>query len=346
MSRSSRLILGALVAAAVAAASALTAAASWLNRPTGVGEQMVRIDKGMNARQIGDLLEERGLVRSAWVFSWNARLRGLGRQLEAGRYSLSGAMSSSEILDGLRKAPLEMDRVTVPEGLTLSETAALLQKRGFADSARFVTLATNLETVRRHGVEAASLEGYLFPETYFFDKGVSEKEIIDRMVSEFFTLVDAPWMARLDSLEMSLHEAVTLASIIEGEARLDSERTIISSIFHRRLKLRRRLESCATVEYALGFHKERLNNEDLQVKSPFNTYLHQGLPPGPIGNPGRTSLRATLYPADTDYLYFVARGGGTHSFSRTHREHQAVKRAIRREKRQRRKPGIAAAMAP
>ena len=338
MSRSSVLILGALMVAAVAAASGLTVG-WWLNQPTGAGEQLVRIERGMNARQIGDLLEERGLVRRAWAFSWNARVSGLARQLEAGRYPLSGAMTGSEILKSLRKAPLEMARVTVPEGLTLGETAALLQEGGFADSARFATLATDLEMVRSQGVEAASLEGYLFPETYFFDKGVSEREIINRMVSEFFTVVDDPVMARLDSLEMSLHEAVILASIIEGEARFDSERAIISSIFHRRLKLRRRLESCATVEYALGFHKERLSNEDLRVKSPFNTYLHLGLPPGPIGNPGRASLRATLHPADTDYLYFVARGDGTHSFSRTNREHEAAKRAIRLQQRQLRTRG-------
>ena len=339
MSRSSALILGALVTAAIATASGLTTAAWWLNQPTGAGEKLVRIDKGMNARQIGNLLEERGLVRSAWAFSWNARLRGLARQLEAGRYPLSGAMTSSEILEFLRQAPLEMDRVTVPEGLTLGETAALFHEAGLADSARFAALATDLEMVRKQGVKAASLEGYLFPETYFFGKGVSEKEIIDRMVSEFFSVVDDPLMARLDSVEMSLHEAVILASIIEGEARFDSERPIISSVFHRRLKLRRRLESCATVEYALGFHKEILNNEDLRVKSPFNTYLHQGLPPGPIGNPGRASLRATLNPADTEYLYFVARGDGTHSFSRTNKEHEAAKRAIRREQRQRRSRG-------
>ena len=339
MSRSSALILGALMAVAVAAASGLAAAGWWLNQPTEAGEQVVRIDKGMNARQIAGLLEERGLVRSAWVFSWNARLSGLARRLEAGRYPLSGAMTGSEILQSLQKAPLEMDRVTVPEGLTLGETASLLQERGLADSARFAALATDLEMVRKQGVNAASLEGYLFPETYFFGKGVSEKEIIDRMVSEFFSVVEDSLMARLDSLEMSLHEAVILASIIEGEARFDSERPIISSIFHRRLKLRRRLESCATVEYALGFHKERLSNEDLRIKSPFNTYLHQGLPPGPIGNPGRASLTATLYPADTEYLYFVARGDGTHSFSRTNREHEAAKRAIRRQQRQRRTRG-------
>ena len=319
MSRSSALILVALMVAAVAAASGLTAVGWWLNQPTGAGEQLVRIDKGMNARQIGDLLEERGLVRKAWAFSWNARVSGLARQLEAGRYPLSGAMTGSEILESLRKAPLEMARVTVPEGLTLGETASLLQERGLADSARFASLATDLEMVGKQGVKAGSLEGYLFPETYFFGKGVSEKEIIDRMVSEFFSAVDDPLMARLDSLEMSLHEAVILASIIEGEARVDSERPIISSIFHRRLKLRRRLESCATVEYALGFHKERLSNEDLRVKSPFNTYLHEGLPPGPIGNPGRASLTATLYPADTEYLYFVARGR-RHPFLQPHQQ--------------------------
>ena len=338
MSKSWALILGAF-ATVIAATSGLTTAAWWLNQPTGAGEQLVRIDKGMNARQIGGLLEELGLVRSARAFCWNARLSGLARQLEAGSYSLSGAMNGSEILQSLRKAPLEMDRVTVPEGLTLGETAALLQLRGLVDSARFATLATDLEIVRSQGVEAASLEGYLFPETYFFDKGISEQEIINRMVSEFFSVVDEPLMARLDSVEMSLHEAVILASIIEGEARVDSERTVISSIFHRRLKLHRRLESCATVEYALGFHKERLSNVDLRVESPFNTYLHRGLPPGPIGNPGRASLTATLNPADTEYLYFVARGDGTHSFSRTNKEHEAAKRAIRREQRQRRTRG-------
>ena len=339
MSRSSALILGALMAAAVATASGLAATVWWLDQPTGAGEQIVRIHKGKNARQIGDLLEKLGLVRSARTFSWNARLSGLARELEAGSYPLSGAMTGTEILQSLRKAPLELDRVTVPEGLTLGETAALLQQRGFADSARFSALATDPEIVRSQGVEGASLEGYLFPETYFFGKGVSEKEIISRMVSEFFSVVDDPLMARLDSVEMSLHDAVILASIIEGEARVDSERPIISSIFHRRLKLRRRLESCATIEYALGFHKERLSNEDLRVESPFNTYLHQGLPPGPIGNPGRASLIATLYPADTQYLYFVARGDGTHSFSRTNKEHEAAKRAIRREQRQRRTRG-------
>ena len=333
MSRLLSLIIAAVAVAVVAASAGLMAAGWWLDRPTGAGEQFVRIENGMNARQIGELLEERGLVRSSWAFSWNARLQGLAHQLEAGRYSLSGTLTNSQILESLQEAPLEFERVTVPEGLTLSETAALLQEQGLADSARFSTLAADLEMIRKQGVEAASLEGYLFPETYFFDKGVSEKEIIGRMVSEFFTVVDDSLMSRLDSLDMSLHEAVTLASIIEGEARFDSERPIISSIFHRRLKLRRRLESCATVEYALGFHKERLTNEDLRVESPFNTYLHHGLPPGPIGNPGRESLRATLNPADTEYLYFVARGDGTHSFSRTNREHEAAKQAIRRGQR-------------
>ena len=132
---------------------------------------------------------------------------------------------------------------------------------------------------------------------------------------------------------MSLHQAVTLASIVEREARIPAERPVISAVFQRRLDFNRRLESCATVEYALGVHKKRLTNADLQVDSPFNTYRHRGLPPGPIGNPGRASIMATLFPADTEYLYFVARGDGGHIFSRTNKEHEQAKRTLRLERR-------------
>ena len=130
-----------------------------------------------------------------------------------------------------------------------------------------------------------------------------------------------------------MHQAVTLASIIEGEAQIAEERPIISAVFQRRLEFNRRLESCATVEYALGIHKKRLTHSDLQVDSPYNTYRHRGLPPGPIGNPGRASIMATLFPADTEYLYFVARGDGGHIFSLTNKEHERAKRDLRLERR-------------
>tara|TARA_B100000686_G_C16755688_1_gene955313 strand:+ start:1000 stop:2046 length:1047 start_codon:yes stop_codon:yes gene_type:complete len=303
-----------------------------MNQPTGINiVRQVHIEKGMSANQVGKALERHGLIRSARGFSWIARLRGLSHKLEAGQYSLSGQMTTDEILTNLLKAPLHLNRVTIPEGLTLQETAALLHNQGVADSAQFAALSVDVATVKAQGIMSHTLEGYLFPETYFLDSDASEQEIMRRMVTEFFAVFDDTLMGRLDSLGMSLHEIVTLASIVETEAVVDHERPIIASIFHRRLNLNRRLESCATVEYAIGTHKTRLTHEDLRVRSPFNTYIHKGLPPGPIANPGRASLLATLYPDSTEYLYFVARGDGTHKFSRTNKEHEIAKRAIRHQ---------------
>ena len=153
------------------------------------------------------------------------------------------------------------------------------------------------------------------------------------MVEQFHSVFADSLYGRLDVIKLDLHQAVTLASIVEREAQAASERPVISGVFLRRLQLRRRLESCATVEYALGVHKKRLTNADLRVVSPFNTYRHRGLPPGPIGNPGRAALLATLYPTPTEYLYFVARGDGTHIFSRTNKEHERAKSKVRRQER-------------
>ena len=180
-----------------------------------------------------------------------------------------------------------------------------------------------------------TLEGYLFPETYFLDPDATEEEVIERMVAQLREVFADSLYPRLDHIGLTFHEAITLASIVEREAAVAEERPIISQVFQRRLRLNRLLESCATVEYALGVHKKRLTNRDLKVESPFNTYRHRGLPPGPIGNPGAAALLATLYPAETDYLYFVARGDGRHAFSRTHTEHARAKRSIRMENRRR-----------
>ncbi|MFH1570520.1 MAG: endolytic transglycosylase MltG [Gemmatimonadota bacterium] len=307
-----------------------------LDRPTGLtGPRHVRVEPGMTARQIGQRLKAEGLIRSVRLFAWSARLAGLAHRLEAGTYELDGRASTQAVLRRLLEAPLELTRVTVPEGLTRLETAGLLQRCGVADSARFAAVSERLDLVRELGLTGNSLEGFLYPETYFLDHGATEEEIARRMVGEFFTVFNDSLFGRLDSLGMSLREAVTLASIVELEARAAAERPIIAAIFHRRLNLGRRLESCATVEYALGVHRERLTNADLRVASPYNTYLHGGLPPGPIGSPGRASILATLYPGESDYLYFVARGDGTHQFSRTNREHEAAKGEVRRQQRRR-----------
>jgi UPF0755 protein len=187
--------------------------------------------------------------------------------------------------------------------------------------------------VQELGLAVDNLEGYLFPETYFFDVETDERAVVKIMVDQFHQVFADSLYRRLPVLDLSLHQAVTLASIVELEAVAAEERPVISGVFQRRLKLNRRLESCATVEYALGVHKKRLTNADLKVQSPFNTYRYRGLPPGPIGNPGRAAILATLYPTDTEYLYFVARGDGTHIFSRTNKEHVHAKQLVRRQER-------------
>ena len=198
-----------------------------------------------------------------------------------------------------------------------------------ADSARFVAVTEDPHFIRQLGVVAPTLEGYLFPETYFFDPDADERAIAALMVNQFHRVFTDSLRQQLEALGLSLHQAVTLASIVEREAVAVEEQPIISGVFQRRLKLNRRLESCATINYALGTNNKRLTYADLEVDSPFNTYRHHGLPPGPISNPGRTALLAVLYPSETEYLYFVSRGDGTHIFSRTNREHERAKRQIK-----------------
>jgi len=333
------------IAAAMAAAAVLAGLGAFrvADRPTGLTPaRIVRIEPGMGARQIGHRLQALGLIRSARLFEWTARLRGLAHRLEAGNYEIDGLSTTGDILIHLLEAPLEMTRVTIPEGLTRHEIAGLLQRQSAADSARFVAVTSNPDLAAELGVPASTLEGYLYPETYFLDRDVSAEQIARRMVGQFYDTFTDSLFQRLDEIDMSLNEIVTLASIVEGEARAPEERPTIAAIFHRRLKLRRRLESCATVEYALGVHKKRLTNADLKVASPYNTYLHRGLPPGPISSPGRAALVAALYAPETEYLYFVARGDGRHVFSRTNREHEAAKREIRREQRRRARAEAAA----
>ena len=306
-----------------------------LNTPTGATQTKISIRTGMSARAIGGQLQENGLIRHARFFEWFARWRGVADRLEAGNYQLDGSLTTGELLDVLLEAPLEMVRVTIPEGLTRSEVASILQSSGIADSSRFMLVTRNQDLISQLGVPSVSLEGYLFPETYFLPPDIEEEQIARLMVEQFFRVFSDDHFARLEAIDLSLHEAVTLASIVEREAVAAQERPTISAIFLRRLGLRRRLESCATVEFALGVHKKRLTNTDLRVVSPYNTYRHRGLPPGPIGSPGRASIEATLNPVETEFLYFVARGDGTHEFSRTNREHEAAKRAIRRAERSR-----------
>ena len=324
-----------LVAAIALVGAALPLGAWWyLNQPTyEYPARQIHIPQGASARWIGQLLERENLIHNAHVFAWTVRFKGLGHQLKAGTYQLDGTETTAAIAQSLLKAPIQTQSATVPEGLNRHQIAGQLQAAGVADSARFIAATEDPSLIHQLGVAASTLEGYLFPETYFFDLNADERAIAALMVNQFHRVFADSLRQQLKARGLSLHQAVTLASIVEREAVAVEEQPIISGVFQRRLKLNRRLESCATINYALGTTKKRLTYADLEVDSPFNTYRHHGLPPGPISNPGRTALLAVLYPAKTEYLYFVARGDGTHIFSRTNKEHERAKRRIKRAQR-------------
>ncbi len=308
----------------------------YYSQPTGLqSPRTITIPTGSSAHAIGIVLEREGIIRNGQIFSWTVRLQGLSHRLEAGTYELDGLSDLPSIVQLLLEAPLQMRKATIPEGLTRQETAGVLARQGIVDSTRFVQLSEDRTFTASLGIDEPTLEGYLFPETYFFSMKSDEESVIRRLVRQFHDVMDDDALARLDTIGLSIHQAVTLASIVEREAQAASERPLIAGVFLRRLSLNRRLESCATVEYALGVHKKRLTNADLRVRSPFNTYRHRGLPPAPIGSPGKASLIASLYPEKTEYLYFVARGDGTHIFSRANIEHEAAKRQVKRLERSR-----------
>ena len=306
----------------------------FLNSPTGNrAEREIVLTPGMTAAEVGEVLERARIVRSAGFFALLARATGAERRIGVGRHMLSGIFSTRSVLERIRSGLRPTTNVTIPEGWTRHQIAGLLRERLYVDSLRFVSLAEDPVVCRALGVDASSLEGYLFPDTYNSFLRTDERRLIERMVTRFHQVFADSLVERARALGWSVHQVVILASIVEREAQVVEERPIISGVFHRRLKLGRALESCATVEYALGVHKDRLTKEDLTVSSPYNTYLHHGLPPGPIANPGRASILAALYPADVEYLYFVARGDGTHIFSRTNREHARAKQRVRRANR-------------
>ncbi|MGQ9779417.1 MAG: endolytic transglycosylase MltG [Bacillota bacterium] len=300
-------------------------------QPGKAAKQRVEIAYGSNTAQIARLLRARGLVRSELAFRLWAKLTGSERAVKAGAYALAPNMSAPKILALLRGGKEEMTRVTVPEGSTLAQIAAILAAHGITEAETFLSFARDPALMAEVAPEAqGSLEGFLFPDTYYFSPAAGAEGAIRMMAARFQEVFTPAMRARAKALGRSVREIVILASLVEGEAKRAEERPLIAAVFYNRLRRGMPLQSCATVQYALGKHKERLLYEDLQAASPYNTYLHPGLPPGPIGCPGLASLQAALYPAKVDYLYFVAKPDGSHVFSSTYAEHLRARTAISR----------------
>lgn len=304
-------------------------------KPSTVSGQVIRLDvpKGSSVKEVGRLLAKEGLIRNSNSFVWYVYLTGKVRAVKAGRYQLTAGMPFAKIFSELQQGRPVYHRVTIPEGLTQKEITELLAKRGLIDKERFEALLADRDFLYTYLAEfrPRSGEGFLFPDTYDFADEASEEEILGVFFRRFLQIWNEIAPARTVG-NLTPMQVVTLASIVEREAKKEEERPIIAAVFLNRLRLGYPLQSCATVMYALGERKTRLLYKDLQIESPYNTYLYRGLPPGPIANPGKASLMAALRPAETDYLYFVARPDGTHSFSRTYREHLRAQRELRTQR--------------
>jgi UPF0755 protein len=287
----------------------------------GAREVLFEVPRGASLRAVARSLEAAGLVRDARAVYWLARYRGVAGKLRAGEYRISAAMTPGDILEHLSEGRVATWAVVLPEGFTAHQIAERLEARDLSTAAAFSEAVHDTELTRELGIPAASLEGYLYPETYRLPRGLTARQIARVMVRQFREAwAEIEPLASERGIEM--HDVVTLASIVEKETGAPEERPLIASVFANRLERGMRLESDPTVIYGIPDFDGNLRRRDLEnAGNRYNTYRHRGLPPGPIASPGLASLRAVLEPAESDYLYFVSRNDGTHLFSRTYREH-------------------------
>jgi len=309
---------------------------------TGSGSVELSVAEGSSLGRIAKQLSEANLIGDIRSFKIAAALMRADKLMQPGVFLLPRGARNVQIIRHLLKPGIQTRNVTIPEGLNLREIAGLLGEKLKIDSAEFVRLCHDSTIIRRLGVYAASLEGYLFPETYNFYRNTGAAEIIERMAGLFHREFSDSMLALGAQLGLSRHSIVTLASIIQGEVMNWDEARLVSAVYHNRLRKRIRLGADPTIQYIIPDSPRRLLNRDLKIDSPYNTYKYYGLPPGPINNPGRLALEAAVNPADVDYIYFVAKGNGSHFFNTDHKGHerdkaklQKIRRKVAREKRRR-----------
>jgi len=294
------------------------------------GDIVVTIPLQASAGQVGKILQKNKLVRSSLVFSLFARWKGKDGQIKAGEYRLNNGLSTPEILFDLVDGRSTVQTFTVPEGFTTAQIADLLVDKGLINRERFYWAVANenysYPFIQGLPKNEKRLEGYLFPDTYQITRGSSESSIIELMLNRFEKEIDELDYATLArEAGLTLHQAVTIASLVEREAKIEEEKPLIAGVIHNRLSCSMLLQVDATVQYALGANKPKIYYKDLEVESPYNTYRVQGLPPGPIAVPGKSSLLAAVQPVVTGDYYYVARPDGSHAFARTLAEHNANK---------------------
>ena len=282
----------------------------------------INIPQGVSFSKISNTLTGKRIINDKTNFKLLAYLMGATHNVKYGEYLFSSSMRPTTILEKLLDGEVVLHEVTIPEGFTDEQIAQTLAEKGLLDNIdSFMELTHDRVFIAALDITAPSLEGFLYPDTYKLSKGLSPAEIIKKMVGQFKVVYTPELQQRAAAIGMSMLQVVTLASMIEKETSVPSERFLISAVFHNRLKLRMRLQSDPTVIYAMHITDDVITKKDLRTKDPYNTYTHYGLPPGPICDPGKESIVAALYPADVKYLYFVANNDGSHEFTRTLREH-------------------------
>ena len=305
---------------------------------TAEGFIAIKIADGSAAREIAAQLEKQGAIKNAGAFLKLLRKHNWNAKLQPGLYRFETGKTAEEVARQIIDHQTWQIKVTLPEGLTLKQIAQRIEKAGASSTgqwspraAEIIKAATGQQAaeVLKFRVPAETAEGYLFPATYLFEGNATADDIVTRLLEEFYKRFAYKYRDDILRHKLSFQDIVTLASIVEREAARADERRIIAGVFVNRLNIGMKLESCATVQYALPQHKSRLMMADTRYPSPYNTYIHAGLPPGPICNPGLPSLLAALHPAKTDALYFVARGDGGHIFTHTFAEHEAAIQKIR-----------------
>jgi len=292
----------------------------------------VTVQPGMTASSIGEMLEQRGVIGSKQKFWLIAKLGGEERKFKAGTYHMYVNMPIREALDVLVGGEVSMLRFTIPEGFTVREIASRLERDGIVQSKEFLDKARNFAPYRYMKASRQTMfrsEGFLFPDTYEVEPGTSSEAILQMMVRNFDDKLTDEMRAKAEKLNLSVYELVTLASLVEKEARYEEDRPIIAQVFFKRLEINMPLQSDTTIQYLLDAPKEDVTYADTEIDSPYNTYQHYGLPPGPIANPGLDSIEAVLNPADTDYLYFVADRAGHNHYSNNYDEHLEIVNRVR-----------------
>ena len=326
-------------AVAVLGAAALLAACGADAERCGLGRgnttRAVLIPAGATLGSAADSLHRVGLIRSTKLFRVYAMATGNERAIKAGRYRFACDDATwGGMLERLALGPDER-RLTVPEGYRLTEIVPLIATAVGAPEDSVWAAVRDTALRRELDLPTPDLEGYLFPDTYHLAYGTPPEEVVRTMVRRFQEMWNPEWDAHVRARAMNRHDIVTLASIVEKEARLDAERPVIAAVYHNRLRDGMPLQADPTVQYARGQHTNRVLYRDLEIESPYNTYRNAGLPPGPIAAPGRASLEAAVFPADVPYKFFVAHPDGHHEFRVTFREHTEARAAIRRDQQRR-----------